>query len=313
MAEHEAAGPGDGVVVAARAKVNLYLHVTGRRADGYHLLDSLVAFAGVGDSVIARPGRELCLAVAGPMAGAVPGGADNLVLMAARRLAEGLGVRAGADITLVKRLPVAAGLGGGSADAAATLSALMALWGLALDEHGLARLARTLGADVPVCLAGRASFVGGVGEELTRAPALPPAWLVLANPGVALATPKVFAVRTGPFSTGARFATTPGDARELARLLEARGNDLTRPASALVPGIDAVLATLAALPGALLARMSGSGATCFALFADAESSRAAARRLATARPDWWVAAAALEGERRDPTPAAHLAGSGDWA
>ena len=289
------------VTVPAPAKINLYLHVTGRRADGLHLLDSLVAFAGVGDTVAVAPAPDLRVSVHGPLAGQVPAGPENLALRAARGLAGAFDVRAGAAITLTKRLPAAAGIGGGSADAAATLRALAALWRVGsddgaddgADDRALAALAVQLGADVPVCLAGRASFVGGIGEVLMPAPALPPAWLVLANPGATLATGAVFAARSGAFSEPARFAHPPRDAGALAQLLGSRHNDLVKPASRLAPVIGEVLAALVAEPGALLARMSGSGATCFGLFDAARPAKAAAARLSAAHPGWWVAPAPL--------------------
>jgi 4-diphosphocytidyl-2-C-methyl-D-erythritol kinase len=279
--------------ITAPAKINLYLHITGRRADGFHLLDSLVAFAGVGDTVSVRPASGLELTIDGPLADRIPKGDENLVLTTARRLAEITKTVDGAAIRLTKRLPVAAGLGGGSADAAAALTALAALWGVAEEDGVLGAVAETLGADVPVCLARCAAFVGGIGERITPAPSLPNAWLVLANPGVALSTPKVFAARTGPFAKAARFTESPPAARELATVLASRANDLTQAAVSLAPAVDEALAALAAEPAALMTRMSGSGATCFALFAEAAEAEAAAVRLTAAHPDWWVHAAPL--------------------
>ena len=281
------------IAVEAWAKVNLYLHVVGRRTDGYHLLDSLMAFAGVGDTITVWPADDLSLAIEGPFAGDVPAGDDNLVLRAARMLADEAGRPARAAIRLVKRLPAASGIGGGSADAAATLGALVGLWALDVPEPDLAALGLRLGADVPICLRGRAAFVGGIGEVMADAPPLPAAWLLLANPGVAVPTPAVFRARNGAFSEAARFADPPSDAAALARVLAARSNDLGPPAQAIAPVIREVLADLAALPGALMARMSGSGATCFALFGDEASARSGARTMTLARPDWWVVAAPL--------------------
>ena len=181
----------------APAKINLYLHVTGRRADGYHELDSLVVFADLGDTVTVAPDHGLRLTIDGPFASALPAGGDNLVLRAARALADAAGVEAKAAIGLTKRLPVAAGLGGGSADAAAALGALAALWGIEAGSEMLEDFARGLGADVPACLGGRPAFVGGIGEALSPAPPLPPAWVVLANCGRALSTAAVFAAYAG--------------------------------------------------------------------------------------------------------------------
>jgi len=285
----------EGVVASAPAKVNLYLQVTGRRADGYHLLDSLVAFAGVGDTIDVRPADGLRLSVTGPFASAVPTGPENLVLRAARALAASAGVGARAHIRLIKRLPVAAGIGGGSADAAAALKALMALWRVNPTAEGLHELALTLGADVPVCLAGHPASVGGIGEDIKEAPRLPACWMVLANPGVELSTPSVFKRREGPFSVATPLRVPPADAEELAKRLAERRNDLTGAAVALRPEVGTVLAELDLLPGALLSRMSGSGATCFVLFAAREDAERGAQRLRQEHPDWWI----------EPAPLAH--------
>lgn len=277
----------------AWAKVNLTLRVTGRRADGYHELDSLVVFAGVGDALEVVPADDLELHVAGPFAEAIPQGADNLVLRAASALREHFSVAAGARIGLVKSLPTAAGIGGGSADAAATLEALARLWQIVPRADELQAIALSLGADVPVCLFGRPAFVGGIGERIERAPPLPTAWLLLANPRIALATPAVFKARSGPFSPPARWSEVDADAESLAERLRAAGNDLEAPARGLVPDIGAVLTALGGLPDCLLSRMSGSGATCFGLFAGRAEATAAEKALSAARPDWWVAAAPL--------------------
>ena len=291
-----AADPLTGFTVFAPAKVNLFLHLTGRRADGYHLVDSLVAFADIGDRVTVRPASSLSLEVTGPEAASLAGdGDDNMVMRAARLLAEHAGVGpAGAALHLEKNLPVAAGVGGGSSDAAAALRALCALWRLALDEATLASLGARLGADLPACLYGRAVWVGGIGERIEPAPKLPQAGIVLANPRRPLPTAAVFEARTGPFSGAAeRFAPMPRDAGELALALLSRRNDLTDAATGLVPEIGEVLTVLARLPGALIARMSGSGATCFALFADRATAERACAALAAAKPRWWCAAGAL--------------------
>lgn len=285
------------VAVVAPAKVNLYLHVTGRRADGYHRIDSLAAFADIGDRVTAQGADRLSLDLRGPEAGSLADlGADNLVLRAARLLADDAGIARGAALCLEKNLPVAAGLGGGSSDAAAALRALARLWGLAIDEAALARLARlglSLGADLPVCLYGRPAWVGGIGDEIEPAPGLPEAGILLANPRRTLPTAAVFAARRGGFSEPARFQPMPPDAAGLAGALSQRGNDLTGTAIGLVPEITDVLTALETLPGALLARMSGSGATCFALFPDRAAAGRAYAILAAAHPAWWTAAGAL--------------------
>jgi 4-diphosphocytidyl-2-C-methyl-D-erythritol kinase len=282
------------VTAFAPAKVNLYLHVVGRRPDGYHLLDSLIAFADIGDEVTAMPADTLTLTVAGPEAAAIGGlGDDNLVLRAARLFRERAAIAAGAALHLDKRLPAAAGIGGGSSDAAAALRALSRLWGQPLGDKSLAALALQLGADVPACLAARPVWVGGIGEQLEPAATLPTAGIVLANPRRPLPTADVFRCRSGAFSQGARFEPMPADAAGLAAVLASCRDDLTEAAVSLVPEIGGVLDRLTGLPGALLARMSGSGATCFALFADRITALAAGRSLAAAEPAWWTATGAL--------------------
>lgn len=277
----------------AAAKVNLYLHVVGRRDDGYHLLDSLIAFAGVGDAIAVSSDHDLSLEMGGPFAAGLPAGDDNLVLRAAKGLRDLASGKAGARIRLTKRLPPASGIGGGSADAAATLRALTELWEVAPDRAALMKLAVGLGADVPMCLEGRAAFASGIGETLVPAPALPAAWLVLVNPGVPVATPAVFKARTGPFSAPAPFTEAPRDVARMAELLKERGNDLAAPAIAIAPVIAEVLAALEATPGCRLARMSGSGATCFGLYDGEAQARSAEAALRAARPDWWGAAGPL--------------------
>jgi 4-diphosphocytidyl-2-C-methyl-D-erythritol kinase len=282
------------VSVFAPAKVNLYLHVLGRRADGYHRLDSLIAFADIGDRITARRADRLTLTVGGPEAAAIAElGEDNLVMRAARRLAARAGIGAGAALHLDKLLPAAAGIGGGSTDAAAALRALAMLWEVPLGEPQLAELALQLGADVPACLAGRPVWVGGIGEEIAPAGTLPESGIVLANPRRPLPTAAVFHRYRAPYRASGRFDGMPPDAAGLAAILAARHNDLTEAARQLVPEIGAVLDRLGGLPGALLARMSGSGATCFALFADRTAALAAGQTLAQAEPLWWSAAGAL--------------------
>ncbi len=289
--------PSGEIRVQARAKVNLSLLVVGRRPDGYHQLDSLVAFAGYGDTIRVAPAAAITLTIDGPTASALPAGHDNIVLAAARLLADRAGITAGAAIRLTKRLPVAAGIGGGSADAAAALSALARLWSVTLPEAEWSDLALALGADVPVCLRGRATAMTGIGEILTPVPPLPPAWLVLVNPMLPCPTPAVFKGRTGPFSPPMPLDANEdwGDAPSLVRALERRGNDLTAAAIAVVPAIGEALNELAARPGCLLARMSGSGATCFGLFADQSRAQDAAAVVRAAHPGWWVQPAPLEG------------------
>jgi 4-diphosphocytidyl-2-C-methyl-D-erythritol kinase len=276
---------------AAQAKVNLYLRVTGRRADGYHLLDSLAAFPPIGDIVSAEAADGLRLSVTGPFAAGLQAEPDNLVLRAARVLAEHAGIVPHAALTLHKVLPVASGIGGGSADAASALRLLCRLWRLDVAPEALAALGIGLGADIPVCLRSLPTRMGGAGEILTAAPALPPAGLILVNPGVAVATPSVFRARTGGFSAAAALPAAWPDAASLAADLSLLGNDLQAPAASLCPEISQALAALGALPGCLLAQMSGSGATCFALFASAAAATTAVAALP--QNNWWRWAGSL--------------------
>ena len=280
--------PTDAVVERAAAKVNLCLHVTGRRTDGYHLLDSLVVFAGVADRITARLGPGFSLAVDGPEAGGLGVDASNLV----SRAAAAMGV-AGVALELHKRLPVASGVGGGSADAAATLRALARLTGRPLPPPAVVL---DLGADVPVCLAGLPARMQGIGEVLTLLPPLPVAAMVLVNPRIAVPTPAVFAAlasRTNPPvpappATGWRdFAALAGWLRDGTR------NDLAAAAQSIAPVLTQVEAALLATRGCALARMSGSGATCFGLYPDQPAALAAADSLRIRHPSWWVTEAAM--------------------
>ncbi len=278
----------------APAKVNLYLHITGRRSDGYHLIESLVVFAAVGDVVTVRPAGEWSLALRGPYAAALDGEGDNLVTRAAFALAAQVHCDPSVSAVLEKNLPVAAGLGGGSADAAAVLRALCRLWRLDVAEDGMRALALDLGADVPVCLAARPTLVSGIGETLRPAPILPECHLLLVNPGVELPTPKVFeafAARHEPTPAPSAFGGAVDNVAGLAAALASRRNDLEVPARRLAPAVADVLAWIGAQAGCLLARMSGSGATCFGLFADAATARNAADAARRERPRWWCASA----------------------
>ena len=270
----------------APAKVNLTLHVTGRRDDGYHLLDSLVVFPAIGDLLEAEPAADLSLSLGGPFGADLHAGADNLVLRAAELLRPG-GGGPGAALRLIKSLPVASGIGGGSADAAASLRLLARLWDRSLPE---ARSVLGLGADVPVCLAGRSCRMRGIGERIEPV-ALPPFWLVLVNPGVPVATGAVFAGLTSRDNAPMPDLPEFPSVELLAAFLADQRNDLEAPAREVQPRIGTVLDALAALPDCALARMSGSGATCFGLFARDHAALEAAEILRAARPDWWVVAA----------------------
>ena len=287
-------------LLAARApaKINLTLHVLRRREDGLHDLESLVAFAGASDALTLVRGGPLALALDGPTADPAGAGEDNLVLRAARALAERVsGLQAGA-FHLTKRLPVAAGVGGGSADAAAALRLLAEANGLALDDPRLLDAARTIGADVPVCLAPRARMMRGAGEAIGPALKLPPLFAVLVNPGVAVNTRDVFArmglqpgAETG---FGAHPEIMPGTGFDaLVRMLAKGRNDMEDAAIMLAPRISDVLAVVSAARGCRLARMSGSGATCFGLFEDCRAAARAAKVIARDHPGWWVKATAL--------------------
>jgi 4-diphosphocytidyl-2-C-methyl-D-erythritol kinase len=278
----------------APAKVNLTLHVLGRRADGYHEIESLVAFADVGDRLAFHPGERLELEVRGPTAAASGANSDNLVLKAARALSDGVGDLRTGRFMLDKQLPVAAGLGGGSSDAAAALRLLALHNGLSLDDERVRAAARATGADVPVCLDAKARVMRGIGEILSDPVVLPSLPAVLVNPGVAVPTRDVFAALAAPAlatpMTGDGSMRIGPDVAALLSALTERRNDLEMPASRLQPVIVGVLAGLRACRGCRLARMSGSGATCFGLFGSAGAAGEAACEMQAARPDWWVRA-----------------------
>ena len=286
------------VVERAPAKVNLWLHVTGRRTNGYHELDSLVTFASIGDGLTARRSATLSLDIAGPFAETLAAGtvtetgapADNLVLRAARSLASAVDRQACAAFRLEKNLPVASGVGGGSADAAAALRALTRLWGLDVAREEIAAIGLSLGADIPACLASRSTHMSGVGEILQPVsnglPALP---AVLVNPRVPVSTAAVFAALNGEFTTPAAAPSEFADAEALLRVLEQMRNDLEAPATRIAPAIGAALDALRRCDGVRLARMSGSGATCFGIFDTPAAAQTAAQRIHGDAPDYWVA------------------------
>lgn len=286
----------------APAKINLYLHVGPVRADGYHALQSLFVFTQAGDAIVAEDAEDLTLRVRGPFAGALDRGRpqDNLVWKAAALLREEFNVRRGAALTLEKNLPVAAGIGGGSADAAAALRALSRLWEIDASDDRMKALAFSLGADVPACLSGAPAMVSGAGECVEPGPALPPLWACLANPGVAMATGPVFkafdAAAPSPPTPTAPPVLLGRSGEQLTRqsldlLMAQSRNDLEAPALTLEPEIAAARDALAACEGALAARMSGSGATVFALFAAAPFAHDA-EKVMRAR-GWWALASPL--------------------
>lgn len=286
----------------ARAKVNLTLRVVGRRADGYHDLESLVAFADCADQLAFTPGEPLDLVVRGPEADGCGALADNLVLRAAKLFADEIGALVTGRFTLDKHLPVAAGIGGGSADAAAALRCLARANAIAPDDARLRAVARAVGADVPACLPSMACIMSGVGDNLVPLP-LPRLPCVLVNPRVQVSTPEVFAAlglkRAELLVGAADIVVAPAWPKEGAAFadwlaaLGRHGNDLEAPALKIAPAIGEVLEALRAAAGVRLVRMSGSGATCFALFDDDAAAAAAAAGLRHARPQWWVHAGAL--------------------
>ena len=286
------------LLTRAPAKINLTLHVVRRRQDGFHDLESLVVFGGVSDVLGLDPDLPLGLTVSGPTATAAGDAEGNLVLKATRALAERVpGLRAGA-FHLVKRLPVGAGLGGGSSDAAAALRLLARLNGLPAGDGRVVEAARVTGSDVPVCVDPRSRMMAGTGDRLGRPLMARPLYAVLANPGIHVPTPAVFA----------RMGFQPGESRDLGdhpvphddlshaaflALVGAGRNDMEGAALSLAPEIGDAIDALSATPGHRIVRMSGSGSTCFALYDDRRRARAAARLLAGARPDWWIRATAL--------------------
>ncbi|NNU46426.1 4-(cytidine 5'-diphospho)-2-C-methyl-D-erythritol kinase [Rhizobium sp. WYCCWR 11279] len=280
-----------GVTEEARAKINLALHVTGQRADGYHLLDMLVTFADCGDRLGFLPSQADTFTLSGRFGETLADdGGTNLVLRARDLLREAVGALAfPVHIHLQKNLPIASGIGGGSADAAATLRGLMRLWGMSLPVEALATLSLKLGADVPMCLESRPLIARGIGEQIEAVPELPAFAIVLANPLKGVSTPEVFrrlpAKNNPPLNLASNLA---GTADWLAAIGIAR-NDLEPPARELVPEISAISAMLQAR-GALLTRMSGSGATCFGIFTTMAAAQEAVTTLHGERPDWYFQA-----------------------
>ncbi len=280
-----------GILEVANAKINLSLEVRGREESGYHQLESLVVFASVADRVICKEADTLGLEISGPFASQLANEDNNLILKAARAFAGALGRDPTVRFELEKNLPIASGIGGGSADAAAALRAMMRLWG---DPPGsIEGIALQLGADIPVCMRKRPSFMTGVGENLRTIRRFPEIHAVLANPGVSVSTADVFRrLQAGPVEGPERLPLLPG-VETLDRLviwLEENGNDLEAPAKAIEPVIKTVINELQETDGCRLARMSGSGATCFALYDNPFDSSEAAAALKKKHNSWWVTA-----------------------
>ena len=284
------------IAETASAKINLYLHVGPRRQDGLHELASLFVFAEKGDEISVAPAGGLALNIKGPYSAALSDlpPEKNLAWRAAALLKEQCGVMGGAAILLEKNLPIASGIGGGSADAAAALRALIRLWRIDISDEALAKLAFRLGADVPACLSGAPVNVSGAGERIEKAPDLPPLWVCLVNPGVDMPTGAIFRAfdEAHPAPPAPEQVALP--ARDIDALTVALGNtrnNLEPIARRLAPQIGAVIESIGACPGALMARMSGSGATCFGLFASAEA--AAHAESEARRRNWWTLASRL--------------------
>jgi len=288
-------GQTDVVEAFAPAKINLFLHVGEKRGDGFHDLESLVVFVDIGDTLAFSPSQELTLTLEGAFARGLEAEGDNLVFRAARALAKHAGRSASAAIRLTKQLPVASGIGGGSADAAAALRGLTRLWALDLSWTELRAVAETIGSDVPVCVESKASWMEGRGERVIPATALPQMPMLLVNPGIAVSTADVFRTLTTRHGTGAINRSLPlSSPPALIAFLKKTSNDLQTPARQIAPVIDVVLGELSRMPGVEMWRMSGSGATCFALFDDQSSAEMAQVALSHTHPDWWVRATRIE-------------------
>ncbi|KLN62283.1 hypothetical protein WH96_01820 [Kiloniella spongiae] len=295
------------IIEFAPAKINLSLQVTGQRGDGYHLLKSLVVFANIGDQLFIEPSSDFSLQVTGPFGSDLAGASDhearnywisrdddNLVIKAARKLQKFLGVDKGATITLEKNLPISSGIGGGSADAAATIRGLLRLWNVdpeAIDN--LDNLALEIGADVPVCLRERSSWMEGVGDVLKTGPRLPDLFCVLVNPGCPVSTPQIFRELKGQFSQAVPELPKTCYLPELIDYLNFSGNDLAAPAQRLEPIISDSIRSLKDRPDCLFAGMSGSGATCYGLYEGQVAARMAAAEIRNTRKEWWVQPAVL--------------------
>lgn len=281
------------ITANARAKVNLFLQVTGKRTDGYHLLESLVVFADRGDRITVQEAEDLTLKVSGPFSTAIDSTEENLVIKAAQKLKSESGIDKGARISLEKNLPVAAGIGGGSADAAATLKSLNTLWNIGFSEDRLSQIGLSLGADIPACLYGRPAIMSGIGEHISGIVDFPEFYILLVNEGSSLATKDVFKRLKSTKKTPPSVDFNGLTVRELFTALRSMPNDLAAPALQIVPAIGTVLAMIREQKGCDLARMSGSGATCFGLFAEGDAARKAAKAIQAKHPGWWVQSMAV--------------------
>ena len=275
----------------AYAKINLYLHITGRRDDGYHLIDSMFALVNVFDIITVSAAEDLLLEIEGPFSSAIGPNEENLVIKAAKLLAKKTDTKKGALIKLQKNLPPASGIGGGSSDAATTLKLLQHFWQSPITTNKLGRLATEIGADLPAFMLGKNCYVSGIGDVIAAAPNLPETNLVMVNPGIPLPTADVYNIETKNHSGIFKKVLSPHySASSLARYLASSRNDLLPNALKIVPEIANVLRLLIKLDGCLLARMSGSGATCFGLYETEEKATKAAEIISSGNPAWWVKA-----------------------
>lgn len=275
----------------ARAKINLDLLITGRRDDGYHLLDSLVVFADYGDQISVSPAQKLTLNITGPFAAGLDGEGDNIILKAARLLQDKFDIHQGADIKLVKNLPVSSGIGGGSADAAATLHALAELWNIEGGKPDLESLPLSLGADVPVCMVSKTLQMSGVGERLRPVDLNFPLYLLLVNPGVSVSTSDIFRARAARKADLSQRRVLPDHIASLDQLrgfIGCAGNDLVQDACGAAPEIELALEQICQGDACVISGMSGSGATCYGIFASFEASQRQAVSISRDYPGWWV-------------------------
>lgn len=282
--------------LTASAKINLFLHITGKREDGYHLLQSLMVFVDIGDILSFAPHDSLFIDVEGRFSGELTNPHDNLIYKAARALAEEYKTQARGKILLNKKLPVASGMGGGSADAAATLKGLARLWGLPEEPDRLRRVAERLGADVPACLGKKSVWAEGIGEKMTPLPGMPDMYFVLVNPLVETPTAAVFQKfrERGRYSTAIQFTGRRKTRAEWIADLKMYRNDLTDAAAQISPEIIPVLQAIEQTSGCSFSRLSGSGATCYGVYDNQNSAAAAVNKLRQEHPDWWIVASNLE-------------------
>jgi len=279
--------------VFAPVKINLSLQIIGRRNDGFHLLESLIVFADQGDGLTVSSADTLSLTIKGPFAGSLSTDKNNLVMKAAALLADFHKIRPKAHIELNKNIPIASGLGGGSADAAATLHALTKLWRFPISDQDLNKIAEQIGSDVPVCLNQKSAIMEGIGERVHRLGNLPKFGILLVNSNFPVSTQEVFQKYEANFSVPGSLNQIPKDRKTFLKLLLGLQNDLTQASINTAPEIKNVLSVLSDLNNQLLVRLSGSGGTCFALFENTKNAQEAAKKLNKKFPDWWIKSASI--------------------